>query len=246
YGSIEAAVSSLDRHTHDPEKGVLFFELWRWLGLRQRRGGRPWPFDRDFTEQAFDALAGSKGRLMSRTLLGAGAKHTKEVGVNTDVHRAAAAAAAGRGSSGRGHSLVLREGKKDSIGGGIRNRAMRGIALEKRSSTGKLATPTVPLEELQDGLEAVSERHAALCVPSLAASSRVFYVNRRIRSIGGCSALAPAFMAAHLADILNVAIWPGAAVLSMPAEVLSSALGASGSFAGRRCGIFGNVDRPSG
>ncbi|KAF4722092.1 hypothetical protein FOZ62_013801, partial [Perkinsus olseni] len=165
YGSIEAAVSSLDRHTHDPEEGVLFFELWRWLGLRQRRGGRPWPFDRDFTEQAFDALAGFKGRLMSRILLGAGAKHKKEVGVNTDVHRSAAA---GRGAARRGHSLLLREGKKDSIGGGIRNRAMRGIALEKRPSTGKLVTTPIMLpEELQDGLEAVSERHASTTSPSI-------------------------------------------------------------------------------
>ncbi|KAF4711433.1 hypothetical protein FOZ63_002308 [Perkinsus olseni] len=213
YGSIEAAGSSLDRHTHDPEKGVLFFELWRWLGLRQRRGGRPWPFDRDFTEQAFDALAGYKGRLMSRTLLGAGAKRTREVGVNTDAHRAAAAA--GRGTGRRGHSSPLREGKKDSIGGGIRNRAMRGRALEKRPSTGELVTPIMPLEELQDNLEAVSERHASTTSPPTHhVSFRVFYVNRRIRSIGGCPALAAAIMATHLAGILNVAIWPGAAVLA--------------------------------
>ncbi|KAF4694140.1 Urmylation protein [Perkinsus olseni] len=144
YGSIEAAVSSLDRHTHDPEKGVLFFELWRWCCILESKAEGP--------------------SLMSRILLGAGAKHKKEVGVNTDVHRSAAA---GRGAARRGHSLLLREGKKDSIGGGIRNRAMRGIALEKRPSTGKLVTPPIMLpEELQDGLEAVSERHASTTSPS--------------------------------------------------------------------------------
>ncbi|KAF4662687.1 Urmylation protein [Perkinsus chesapeaki] len=56
YGCVDEAVMSLNGHAHDAERGLLFFEFWRWLELRQRRGGarRPWPFDRELTEAMFD------------------------------------------------------------------------------------------------------------------------------------------------------------------------------------------------